>query len=127
MEKPKGEDSTLNFDDIAKQTTVVADDDPPVLKLGSKVEEFQYFIFPLLILFPLNLNTGTAFAFLIVDFFFIMAAIILFNLMKVHLSCCENKCIRVILENLWIILLFFMTVNQWGATPIMQPYILTEG
>ena len=80
--------------------------------------------FPLLILFPLNLITGTAYAFLIVNFFFLMIPLVLFNLLKLHRSYTESACLRVILENLWLILLWFMCVNHWGATTLLQPYIV---
>jgi hypothetical protein len=72
------------------------------------------------------LITGTAYAFLIVDFFFVMIPLVLFNLLKLH-HCTENKCVRVILENLWIVLLWFMNVNLWAATPLKQPYIVVRG
>jgi hypothetical protein len=112
---------------MAKKAPVVAEDDPMGIKLAKKVEEFEISYFPLLILFPLNLITGTAYAFLIVDFFFTMAALVLFNLMKLHYGCTENKCVRVVLDNLWLVLIWFMMINLWGATPLWQPYIVVAG
>lgn len=124
--KKKGEDSALDFDELAKKAPVVAEDDPLTIKLVKKLEELEMTYFPLLILFPLNLITGTAYAFLIVNFFFLVVPLVLFNLLKLH-HCTENKCIRVVLENLWLVLLWFMLVNHWGATPLLQPYIVVAG
>ena len=124
--KPKGEDSTLNLDDYAKQPPAVAEDDPPVIKLARKIEEVQFILFPIMIVFPLNLITGTAYAFLIVDFFFVIIPLILFNVLKLHKTF-ESKCLRVVLDNLWLFALWFMLLNQWGATPLRQPYIMIAG
>jgi len=58
-----------------------------------------------------------------------MVPLILINVAKLHLKCFENKCVehkcvKVILENLWLIFTLFFVINNWGATPLLQPYIV---
>jgi len=68
--------------------------------------------------------TGTSKAFLLINLLFTLAVVILFNVLEVHRKCVEHKCVRVVLENLWLGLVFFMFVNQWGADPVSQPYAI---
>jgi hypothetical protein len=80
--------------------------------------------FPVLITFPLNILTGTSKAWQMVDFFFMVIVILLFNVFKVHRSCMSHKCARVVLENTWLVLNFFMLLNVWAAATVKQPYIV---
>jgi len=36
----------------------------------------------------------------------------------------SHKCLRVVLENMWIFLNFFMLLNVWTTTTVSQPYIV---
>jgi hypothetical protein len=83
--------------------------------------------FPLFIVIPLNILTGTSKAFSLVFYFFILIVVLLFNIAKIHRKCCEHKCIVAILENLWIAMMFFELLNVWGASTTQQPYILVPG
>lgn len=83
--------------------------------------------FPLLILVPLNILTGTSKAFSFVFYFFILVVVILFNVFELHRKCIEHKCVRVILENLWIAMLFFELLNIWATSTAWQPYIIVAG
>jgi hypothetical protein len=83
--------------------------------------------FPLLIIVPLNILTGTSKAFSLVFYLFILAVVIVFNVFGLHRKCIEHKCVRVILENVWLGMLFFELLNVWAATTAWQPYIIVEG
>jgi hypothetical protein len=80
--------------------------------------------FPLLCLFPLTVLTGTCKAFSLVNYIFALAAVLMFNVGKIHLSWSSHLCVQVVLENLWIFLLFFEIVNSWGSFTLQQPYIV---
>jgi hypothetical protein len=84
----------------------------------------KVFYSPLSILLPLNILTGTAYAFSISLFFIIFLTVILFNTIKIHRKCFENKGVIVVAENLWILMTIFYCVNQWAAHPITMPYIV---
>jgi hypothetical protein len=79
------------------KSNIVAEDDPTVIKMVKKVGEFQLLYFPLLTIFPLNICTGTSKAFAMVDLFFVLIAVILFNMAKLHRGFVEHVCVRVIL------------------------------
>jgi len=68
--------------------------------------------------------TGTSKVWSMVDFFFMMIVIILFNVLKIHRKWMSHKCLRVVLENMWIFLNFFMLLNVWTTTTVSQPYIV---
>ena len=84
----------------------------------------ELFLLSMLLIVPLNMLTGTSKAFLLVNFLFILLVVILFNIIQVHRKVGQagHKCVNVVLDNLWLILMFFMYVNQWGARPVSQPY-----
>jgi hypothetical protein len=103
---------------------VIEESDTTIIKVIKKFHDLQTLYFPLLIVFPLNLVTGTSKAFQMVDFFFVSITMILFNVLKIHHGCIEHKCLRVVLDNLWLILNFFLILNIWSTTPVSQPYIV---
>lgn len=100
----------------------IEEDDPPGIKMMKKTEEFEVAYFPLLILFCLNIITGTSKAFSFVNYLFTLIAVFLLNVLQVHKQCCNHVCARVIFDNLWLILLFFEILNVWAATPVAMPY-----
>lgn len=83
--------------------------------------------FPLLIVVPLNILTGTSKAFCFVFYLFTLVVVILFNVFQIHRKCIEHKCVRVIVENVWIVMLFFVLLNVWAASASWQPYVLVAG
>lgn len=83
--------------------------------------------FPLLIVVPLNILTGTSKAFCLVFYLFTLAVVIVFNVFEIHRKFIEHKCVRVIVENVWIGMLFFLMLNVWAASASWQPYVLVEG
>jgi hypothetical protein len=105
----------------------VKEDDPTIIKAIKKYNEFMFNYFALMILVPLNILTGTSKAFCFVLFFFILIVVVVFNLAQLHRKCIDHKCVRAVVENLWIGMLFFQLVNIWGATPTFQPYIVVPG
>lgn len=68
--------------------------------------------------------TGTSKVWQMINFFFLMIVIVFFNVLKVHRSCIEHKCARVVLENAWLFLNFFMLLNIWTTNTVSQPYIV---
>lgn len=83
--------------------------------------------FPLLIVVPLNILTGTSKDFCFVFYLFILLVVILFNVFEVHRRCIEHRCMRVIVENIWIMMLFFEMLNVWAASASWQPYVIVAG
>ena len=86
---------------------------------------FNYFA--LLIVVPLNILTGTSKAFSFVFYFFVLAVVLIFNVIQLHRKFIDNKCVRVIIENLWIGFLFFELLNVWPASTTLQPYVVVSG
>lgn len=91
-----------------------------------KTRHTSLFFLPLLLIIPLNMLSGTSKAFLMVNFFFILICLVLFNIIRVHRKADEpgHKCVNVVLDNVWLLLVFFMFVNQWGAMTVSMPYII---
>ena len=120
----KNNDSEANFDSSAIKADTIKDDDPTIIKLVKKTRYSEVFLLPFLVIAPLNMLTGTSKAFCMVCFFFILVLVVLFNLIKLHRKSGEvgHKCLNVVLDNAWLMLLFFMFVNQWGADPVRMPY-----
>lgn len=83
--------------------------------------------FSMLIVIPLNILTGTSKAFSLVFYLFILGVVLAINVAELHKKCFEHKCIRVILENIWIVMLFFELLNVWSTSTILQPYIVVGG
>lgn len=123
-EEKREESSMMAFDQnvISMKAQKIEEDDPTGIKIVKKTEEFEGAYFPLLILFCLNIITGTSKAFSFVNYLFTLIAVILFNVLKAHRQCCNHICVNVVLDNLWLILLFFEILNVWAATPVAMPY-----
>lgn len=92
-----------------------------------RVNEFKMSYFSMLIIIPLNILTGTSKAFSLVFYLFILAVVLIINVAKLHRKCFDHKCILVILENIWIFMLFFELLNIWSTSTILQPYIVVRG
>jgi hypothetical protein len=112
---------------VVVDASVVKEDDPTIVKIIKKYNEFMFNYFALMIVVPLNILTGTSKAFSFVFYFFILAVVLLFNVFQVHRKCMDHTCLRVILENLWIGMIFFELLNVWAASATWQPYIVVAG
>ena len=106
------------------KATKVDEDDPVPVLLAKKNEEFETFYFPILIVFILNILTGTSKAFCFIDFFATIIVVLLFNVGKLHRKCMNHICANILLENIWLFLVFFAFVNAWGGFTISMPYIV---
>lgn len=85
----------------------------------------MYFM-PILIVYPLNLLTGTTYAFSLVWFLFITVVILLFNICEIHKKCIQHKVLRVVLEKAYLIMTLFMLLNVWTSTNARMPYEITN-
>jgi len=79
---------------------------------------------PIMIVIPLNIVTGTSKAFSLVFYLFILISVVFLNLFGIHKKCCENKIVRLFMDNLWLILLFFEILNIWTTSTALQPYVI---
>jgi hypothetical protein len=98
------------------------EDDPLVVKAGLKFRHHLMYHLPFFFPFALNIVTGTSYAFLLVLFFFVQVAFAIFNDLKIHRNCVENKVIKIIAESIGYVLTFFAWVNLWGATMNPMPF-----
>ena len=116
----------MAFDAKAKEGTdqKVAEEDPKVIKFVKKNDEFELTYFPILIIFCLNVITGTSKAFSLINFLFTLTIVFLFNILKVHRQCTAHKCVNAVLDNLYLVMVFFGILNVWGAFPVGMPYIV---
>lgn len=78
----------MQFDQniISMKAQQIQEDDPPAIKIAKKNDEFMLSFFPIFMVFVLNIVTGTSKAFSLVDYLFTLAAVLLFNVLKVHRS-----------------------------------------
>jgi len=79
------------------KSTKVEEDDPVPVKIAKKNEEFEVFYFPILIVFVLNILTGTSKAFCFIDFMATIIVVLLFNVAQIHRSCLNHMCANVLL------------------------------
>ena len=123
-EKKEGAESEQAFDRAVISSQVIEEDDGGSVKFIKKLSEFNTSYMPILIVFPLNIITGTTYAFDFCLYFFVMVPLLLFNLLQLHKKCIDHKIFIVILENLWLILSFFWFVNIWATDRWIQPYYI---
>lgn len=91
------EESAETFDHAAIEATRIKEEDTTIEKAVKIINELKLTFFPFLIVVPLNILTGTSKAFSFVFYIFILVALGLINLGKFHRSCCENKCVYIVL------------------------------
>ena len=94
-------------------------------KLFHSAVDFRNFYTPIFMLAIVNVAAGTSKAFCFILYLAATIWVIIFNVAKLHRSCCgDSKCVNVIMENIWLILSFFFFVNHWAAFTVMMPYVV---
>jgi len=85
--KPRpSSESINNLDMVVTRNTEVEDSDEGIIKVIKRFHDLELNYFSILIVFPLNIVTGTSKVFQMVDFFIIIICIVLFNIAKIHQS-----------------------------------------
>ncbi len=99
-----------------------SEEDTTIERWIKKVYEFEVYYMPILFPFALNVMTGTCYTFCIIIFFVSLFFFLVFNLLKLHRQCVENKALRVILESAAYIASFFLLLNVWPSGTNPMPY-----
>ena len=129
---PEGKESTDNISNSPDFDTVAVKSEPApdaeaagIERLFHSAVDFRNFYTPVFILAVVNIVTGTSKAFCFILYIAATIWVILFNVAKLHRSCCgDSKIVNVLVENVWLILSFFFFVNHWAAFTVMMPYVV---
>lgn len=100
---------------------------PLLIKLSIRLRRHVFYHLPYFFPVALNVAIGTSYAFIFVLFFFLQVVFGLFNDLKIHTRCTENRILRIILEHLGYVLTFFCWINVWASMTSTMPFSIIRG
>ena len=118
--------NTADFDKVAVKSEPAPDAEASgIERFFHSAVDIRNFYTPILMLAILNIVTGTSKAFCFILYLAAIFWVILFNVAKLHRSCCgDNKCVNLLVENVWLIFCFLFFINHWAAFTIWMPYVV---